>query len=129
MVMEMKMEKEVTFLGFRRDVERFYSIIDVLACPSLGEALGNVCLEAMAFGKPVVASHVGGIPEVVQDGATGILVPPKDSRGLAQAILRLLSERELANRMGMAGRERVKSAFSQERLIHEVEEIYYLLVR
>jgi glycosyltransferase involved in cell wall biosynthesis len=78
----------------------------------------------MAFGLPVVATNVGGLPEVVQDGVTGILVPPKDPNALADAIVRLLRDPELRKRLGSAGRERVLSEFRTDRIVEQTLEVY-----
>jgi glycosyltransferase involved in cell wall biosynthesis len=82
----------------------------------------------MACGKPVVAVRGGGTPEIVQDRVNGLLVPPRDSEELAHVIMLLLKDRELARRMGMAGRERVMRDFTIERLVREVEEVYFSLL-
>lgn len=87
-----------------------------------------VLLEAMAMAKPVVASRVGGIPEAVEDGVTGVLVPPGNSRELAGALLRLLKDPALRDTMGQAGRKRVETLFSLERTIEELESTYGQLV-
>ncbi|MGQ9588115.1 MAG: MSMEG_0565 family glycosyltransferase [Thermoplasmata archaeon] len=86
----------------------FYSDCDLLAMPSRTEGWGLALMEAMACGKPVVASRAGGIPELVRDGVDGMLVPPGDVRGLADSIIKLLRDRSLRERMGRAGAERVK---------------------
>jgi len=118
-------ERQVIFTGFqRKELSSLYAIMDVLVLPSTYEPFGNVSLEAMAFGKPVVASNVGGIPEVVVDGETGLLVPPGHSASLAQAVLLLLKDKELARQMGKAGRKRLRNYFTRERAIKELEQIY-----
>jgi glycosyltransferase involved in cell wall biosynthesis len=116
--------KKVIFAGVRRDLERIYPIIDIFVIPSLWEPFGNVALEAAASGKPVVATMVGGLPESVLDGETGILVPPENPDKLAEAILFLLSNPDIAHRMGKVGQERVKSYFTPERLGDEIEKVY-----
>jgi glycosyltransferase involved in cell wall biosynthesis len=122
---DLHMGDRVVFLGPRRDMERVYSIMDVFVNPCPDEpGTGNTNAEAMAFGKPVVAVNRGGTPELVQDGITGFTVPPRDAQALAQATLRLLRNRDLANRMGMAGRERILKDFRADRLVLEVEEVY-----
>ena len=85
-----------------------------LVLPSLSEGLGRVVLEAMACGRPVVATHVGGIPELVLDGITGILVAPGDADRLAEAILNVLKDRAAAEAMGKQGQERARTLFSEE---------------
>ena len=99
------------FLGFRRDAPRMVQAFDVIAVPSHVEPLGNATLEAMAAGRPVVGSRVGGIPEMVVDGATGYLVPPADPVALADEIGRLVREPLLRSRMSEASRQRAREAF------------------
>jgi len=83
----------------------------------------------MAARKPVVATRVGGTPEVIKDGVTGLLVPPRDPKALAEAIIALLQDRERAKAMGQAGRERVEKYFSVERMVQETEALYEELIR
>jgi sugar transferase (PEP-CTERM/EpsH1 system associated) len=114
----------VRFLGFRDDVPALLHAMDVFVLPSLSEGLPLAILEALALGKPVVATHVGGIPEVVQDGLTGFLVAPKDPQALAEKILLLLRHPETASDLGRAGRRRVEDAFSIKKMIHEYQWLY-----
>jgi len=97
--------------------------VSVLPCVS-AEGLSNSLLESMAAGVPVVATTVGGNPEVVEEGVTGFLVPPRDPAALAQAICRFLDSPELASRFGQAGRQRVIECFSLERMVKETESLY-----
>ena len=92
--------------------------------PSLNEALSNALLESMAAGAPVVATRVGGTPEALVDGGTGLLVPPGDVGALATAIRRLLEAPELAARLGCAAREAIAARFSVARMIHTTERLY-----
>jgi glycosyltransferase involved in cell wall biosynthesis len=94
----------VRFLGWREDVREIMPLFDLLVLPSLNEGMGRVLLEAMAAGRPVVASRVGGIPDLVRDEENGLLVPPGDEQALAAGIARLLQDRPLARRLGEAGR-------------------------
>ncbi len=120
------LEERVRFAGWidepakRRVIERSRCVV----LPSLSEGLPVCVLEAMAFSKPVVASRIGGIPEIVEDGRTGMLVPPADSRALAEAIHALLSDAALAERMGQAGRQRLQQHFSAGQTIERMEELY-----
>src|SRR4030088_3131783 len=98
--------KRVHVLGPRKDVPALMHAMDVFAMPSIWEGFGLVLLEAMAAGRPIVASRVAPIPEVVLDGQTGLLVPAGDSLALAEALARLASDPALAARLGEAGRER-----------------------
>lgn len=112
--------RERVEFGFHDDVPALLETLDVVALPSWTEGLPLVLLEAMARGRPVVATPVGGTPEVVTDGETGLLVPPRDPEALAEALRRVLDDRDLARRLGEAGRERVAQRFTaaeQERRI------------
>ena len=111
----------VTFAGFQSNVLEYMADCDVVVLPSILEGFGIVLLEGMAMGKPVVASKVGGIPEAVEDGVTGILVPPAHSRMLAEALVLLLKDSTLRQSMGEAGRKRVERFFSLERTMKDIE--------
>jgi glycosyltransferase involved in cell wall biosynthesis len=110
--------------GIRHDVPEILALVDVFVLPSLWEGLPIALLEAMAASLPVVATAVGGVPEVVVDGVTGLLVPPRDPEALSKAILTLLKDRDLQHSMGQAGRERVTRCFSVERMVKETEVLY-----
>lgn len=114
----------VRFLGFRRDAADLMAAADVVALPSVAEAFGLVLAEALYLGKPVVASRVGGIPEIVTDGVDGLLVPPADSAALAEALARLIDDPLLRARLGGAGSERVRQSFSFENMMRRYERIY-----
>jgi glycosyltransferase involved in cell wall biosynthesis len=116
--------EHVEFDGFRGDVPELLREIDLFVLPSLWEGFGLVLLEAMAAGRPIVASAVGPIPEVVLDGETGLLVPPGDPGALAEAIVRVLSDRALAERLGRAGRARVERAFGLDRMVEQTDALY-----
>jgi len=118
------LNKHVVFLGFRLDVPTLLSEISVSVLPTLSEGLSNSLLEAMAAGVPVVATSVGGNPEVVQGGITGLLVPPRDAEALGQAIGRLLEQPSLGTKFGLAGRERVIKQFALERMTQATERLY-----
>jgi glycosyltransferase involved in cell wall biosynthesis len=106
------LDATVRFLGRVDDVTSVLAAADVLVMPSRQEGLGVAALEAMAAGLPVIASRVGGLPEAVVDGETGLLVPPADAPALAAAIAWLAADRALARRLGAAGRERVRARFT-----------------
>jgi glycosyltransferase involved in cell wall biosynthesis len=114
----------VVFAGMRSDVPSVLGCAAVSVMPSLNEALSNVVLESMAAGAPVVATNVGGTPEAIDDGVTGLLVPPGDSASLAAAIARLLEDRELAARLGHAGRQSVRQRFSADTMVRATESLY-----
>lgn len=116
--------QRVVFTGFRLDIPDLLSEVAVSVLPSLSEGLSNVLLESMAAGVPVVATKVGGNPEAVEDGATGLLVPPRDAGALADAICLLLENPAVASGFGQAGRQRVAEHFSVERMVRETEHLY-----
>ena len=106
-----------------------YRRAGVFVMPSYYETFGISVIEAMAFGLPVVATNVGGLPEVVEDGITGILVPPGDSEALAAAIMRLLRDPQLSARLGQAGRERVQFEFTIDRIVSQTLDVYQSVIR
>jgi glycosyltransferase involved in cell wall biosynthesis len=122
------LEGRVLFTGFRLDVPDLLSEVTVSVLPSLSEGLSNTILESMAAAVPVVATRIGGTPEAVEDGVSGLLVPPRDSAALARAIRRILEDRELAARLGQAARRRVVDRFSMERMVGETERLYVSLL-
>jgi glycosyltransferase involved in cell wall biosynthesis len=109
---ELGVGERVVFAGYRDDVPALLAAADIFVLPSWVEGLPLTVLEAMAAGRPVVASRVGGTPEVVADGETGILVPPGDVGALAHAVDYLLADPERARRLGESGRRRVEEHFS-----------------
>lgn len=120
--------ERVIFTGARKDVPRILNELSVAALSSHSEGLSNSLLEAMAAGRPVVATDVGGNPEIVDDGATGFLVPARDPAAFAVALCRLLSSAGLASEMGQAGRVRVTSRFTHERMVDRTLELYRRLL-
>jgi glycosyltransferase involved in cell wall biosynthesis len=113
-------------LGFvpHDELERLYARAAVVVCPSRREGFGVTCLEAMAHGRPVVATGVGGLRDLVVDGKTGIVVPPRDPAALRAALERLLGDRDLRRRLGMAGRERARERFSWDRVTDATVKTY-----
>ncbi|MFH1023616.1 MAG: glycosyltransferase [Planctomycetota bacterium] len=118
----------VTFAGHQNDMRGILAAFDVLVSSSLSEGCSNVILEAMAAGKPVIATEVGGNPELVTPGETGLLVPPEDPAALADAILRLLRNPGECRRMGEAGRLRVEEHFTMDRMVSETAALYERLL-
>ncbi|NLG84360.1 MAG: glycogen synthase [Firmicutes bacterium] len=106
------------------ELVQLYSHAAVFVCPSRYEPFGLINLEAMACGRPVVASNIGGIPEVVADGITGLLVPPEDPGALAAAVRRILADPGKAAGMGAAGRRRVEEEFTWEKVARKTLEVY-----
>ena len=117
-------ESRVMFTGRRDDVPAVTAALDIAVLPSYREAQGLSVLEAMALGRPVVASNVGGIPEMIEDGVTGLLVPPDDCPALAAAIVRLLTDHPLADTLGKRGHDLVHERFCIELMVDSVESIY-----
>jgi glycosyltransferase involved in cell wall biosynthesis len=130
MVSALGLEDTVHFVGFvQRD--RIYPFLQehhLMVMPSLTEAFGVAALEASACGRPVIASNVGGVPEVVLDGTTGILVPPKDPHKLAEAIINLAQDARAREKMGKAGYEFVKQRYSWERSLDMMGDLYERLI-
>jgi len=113
-----------TFLGQREDVPALLAEADIFALPSRSEALPNAILEAMAAGLPVVASDVGGIPELIAHERTGLLVPPGDAAALAGALLRMMNETGLAGRLGQAARVAAETHYSFDRMVTAFDACY-----
>ena len=114
----------VTFTGWRRDLPRIYPDLDVLVVSSRNEGTPVSAIEAMAAGCPVVATRVGGLPDLIEDGKTGHLVPSEDPPALAAAILRVLRDREAAQQMARVARESASQRFRAERLIGDIKCLY-----
>jgi glycosyltransferase involved in cell wall biosynthesis len=115
---------KVVFTGRREDVPAVTAALDVAVLPSYREALGLVVLEAMALSRPVVATNVGGIPEMIEHERTGLLVPPHDPAALAEGIVRLLLDHPLADTLARAGHDLVHERFCVERMVQVVETLY-----
>jgi glycosyltransferase involved in cell wall biosynthesis len=127
-VKHLGLEKHVFLTGFRTDVLALLKAFDVFAMSSVTEGLGTSLLDAMACAKPIVATKAGGIPEVVRDGRTGYLVEPRDHRAMANAIVKLLRDEPLRQRMGAAGLALVNARFSAERMVQETLAVYERVV-
>lgn len=118
----------VVFTGPRNDMPALLALLDVVALPSWWEGVPASVLEAMAMSRPVVASAVGGTPEIVEHNHTGLLIPPKDSVQLAEAIVALLQSPALAARLGLAGQRLVRRRFSLDAMVSATERIYDHLI-
>ena len=125
---DLGISKDVVFLGHREDTDALLQALDIFALPSLSEGIPMALLEAMAASRAVVASRVGGVPEIVEDGTEGFLVESMDVNGLAEKCLRLIQSPELAQKMGQAARARVERNFSAENMAHQVALLYKELV-
>ncbi|HMB96053.1 MAG TPA: glycosyltransferase family 4 protein, partial [Tepidisphaeraceae bacterium] len=125
LVTQLEIGHAVEFCGFCTDVEQRIAQMDLLVHASTtGEPFGQVVIEGMAASKPVIATNGGGIPEIVIDGETGILVPMNDHIAMADAICRLLEDQELAESFGRCGRERVQSKFTIQKTVKKVMQVY-----
>lgn len=120
---ELHIEDRVCFLGWQQDIPEVLAALDLFVLPSRNEGMGRVLVQAMAMGKPIVATRVGGVPEVLGEGEAGLLVSPDDPGALASAMAQLLTDRELARRMGEAGRRRAP-AYSAEQMVANIESLY-----
>lgn len=117
-------ERAVIFTGERSDVPELLAAADIFVLPSVSEGLPISILEAMTAGKPVVATSVGGIPELIVDGETGLLTPARDAGSLAEALIRLAGDPELRARMGAAGKARAQIEFSPGRMVERTAALY-----
>ncbi len=125
LVSELDLQKKVRFLGYlpRQIMLRHYQNCSLFCLPSLSEPFGMVILEAMACGKPVVATNVGGIPEIVKNGKNGVLVPPRSPEALAKAIVGMLSDKKKLERLGRRSRETAKK-YDWEPVVDRIKKIY-----
>ncbi len=117
-------EAKVFFLGLRQDIPRILAMLDVFVLPSLSEGLSMAILEAMIAGKPVVATQVGGNPELVLDGETGFLVPPRDSQTLAAKVVTLLTDKDTAAQFAERGKRRAEGQFSLRTMVSSYQSLY-----
>jgi glycosyltransferase involved in cell wall biosynthesis len=118
----------VVFTGFQAEVAPIIATFDVAVLPSLFEGMGRVLVEAMAMEKPVVASRVGGIPDLVEHGVNGYLVSPGDAKGLEHAVFTILDDPSLARRMGKEGRKSISDRFSAATMVDSIERVYHELL-
>jgi glycosyltransferase involved in cell wall biosynthesis len=126
-VASLGLEDRVRFLGWRPDVDEIMGCFDIFVLPSLNEGMGRVLVEAMSAGLPIVASRVGGIPDLVKHGENGLLIPPADVGALEQAISDLLSDNAKRKRMGETGK-RMCRPYSVEAMVEKIDDLYSRLV-
>ncbi len=125
---ELGLMHDCLFAGYQEDVAPFFAAFDAFVLPSANEGTPVTAIESLASGCPVVATRVGGVPDVVEDGEDGFLVEPGDLEALADRLARLASDPELRERMGAAGRERILPRYAVERLIDDVDGLYRTLL-
>ena len=118
----------IIYTGFRNDIKEILASIDVLAMPSLSEGLPMVLLEAMAMAKPIVATRIDGVIEVLENSKTGLLVPAKNSHALAEAIVGILKDKAKASFFGQKAREAAKEKFSVKKMVEQIELAYEKLL-
>jgi glycosyltransferase involved in cell wall biosynthesis len=126
---DLNVKEQVIFPGYIGQIEQFLSNIDILVVPSVLEGFPMVTLEAMAMGIPIVATQINGVTEQISHGQEGILVPPRNPRELAGAVLQLIKDEELGARLGLAARKKIESCFSVERMVRETEQLYLSLLK
>jgi glycosyltransferase involved in cell wall biosynthesis len=110
--------------GFKENASDYYGLFDVFVLPSKREGISNTLLEAQSCGLPVIATDVGGTPEIVAHGRAGMLVPPGNVQAMAEAILRYVEEPALMRRQGLAARERMEQEFSMAKMLANYEKLY-----
>ena len=118
------MQAQVHFTGWREDIPDILALADVFVLASLGDAFGRVLIEAMGMGKAIVATEAGGVPEIVQHGKTGLLVPPANPEAIADAVLTLLADLTRSTQLGAAGRRRAEAEFSLTHHVQAIEALY-----
>ena len=128
MIAEYSLQDSVRLLGTRRDVARLCAAADVFLLTSISEGIPLTLIEAMAAALPVVSTNVGGVPEVVEHGATGLLAAPADDGMLADHILYLSTHRNLGDEMGHRGRQRGQALFSESAMVAKYHELYREMV-
>jgi glycosyltransferase involved in cell wall biosynthesis len=117
------------FVGWRHDMREVYADLDVVTLCSNNEGSPVALIEALAAARPVVSTNVGGVPIVVQDGESGLLVPPRDPAAFAEAVLALLRDPDRAAALGQAGRREVFPRHASGRLVQDIERLYLELAR
>jgi len=125
---ELEIKEKVVFAGWRSNVPDFLSLFDIFVFPSLNEGMGRVLVEAMAAGKPIVASNVGGIPDMVKDGQNGLLVPVANVKALAKSIDFLLTNPEKRKEMGGKGRK-MATQYGSDSMVQKIDQLYQDLLR
>ena len=120
--------QQVIFTGSRSDIPDLMSAMDLFVFVSLWEGLPNVLLEAMAMGRPVISTAVGGVPELIEEGKEGILIPPRNLQTFSRAVFELLGDYKRAQAMGLQAQEKIRREFGMERMVSEYENLYLSLL-
>ena len=124
LVADLAIENHVTFSGHRTDIPDLLACCDIFVLPTLKDALPTVLIEALAAGKPIIASNVGGVPEIIENGVNGVLVAPGEPSKLVEACLRLLKDNELSRQISLAGSETVRQRFNIDTQIEHLSRLY-----
>jgi glycosyltransferase involved in cell wall biosynthesis len=118
-------DKHVIMTGFRDDTPEIMSALDIFILPSIAsEATSQVIPQALAMNKPVIATNTGGLPEIIEDGVTGLLIPPEDPDAIANAIIRMAKEKEGARELAKRGKEKVLENYTFQQMINRTNEVY-----
>ncbi len=125
----MRLRNNLTFTGARDNVQELLPGLSVFCLTSISEGLSNAVMEAMAAGVPVVATDVGGIRELIDDGVSGFIVPSEDTEAMVEKVMRLLDSAELRRKVGMAGREKMMREFTVERMTDRLQNVYIEVLR
>lgn len=125
LVKELRLEKLVVWAGFQTQIPEVLKALDILVMPSYQENFANILLEAMAMQLPIISTDSGGTPEISDYGNCGLLVPPRQAKPLAQAVLRYLREPELSRRMALSARKRAEQVYALDVVLDQLEELYY----
>lgn len=124
----LRITKSVKFLGFKKNIKELMALMEVFILPSLWEGMPNVLLEAMVLGKPVIATRVGGAEELIEDGVTGLLVPPFAEEALAEAMMKVLTRDDKGRGLGETAKREVERRFPPEAMVKETEKLYERLL-
>lgn len=129
LVDKLNIKQNTILAGFRTDIPEILAAAELTVNASLQEALAGTIRESLAMGKPVVATLVGGNPEMIKHKETGLLVPPEDAQALADGVITLLADKQLAKEMGLKGHQLVEEKFSVENMVNKTEELYAQLLK
>lgn len=129
LVKKLDLTENVRFLGVKDNIAGFLNSIDIFVSPTLYESFGITLIEAQVCRKPVVASNVGSVPEIIKDGETGLLVPPRDAGAIAGAVIRLIRDKGLSKKLGEAGFESVRKNYTIEKAMEKLEGLYAQCLR
>jgi len=129
-ILDLGIEKYVIMTNFRDDIPEIMAALDIFVLPSYAsEATSQVIPQVLAMGKPVIAANVGGLPEIIEDGITGLLVPPKNSTAISDAIIWMVKHRDETNEMTIKGREKVLKNYTLQRMIDRTAEVYHHVLK